>query len=225
MDLHRNKLDGRRTRFFTELAKKHGVRLSALCLCVAVRTWRDYARGKRGQKAGWHQAADWFGKQIGIGRWQVYNLLEQGRRAKVLAFCRTRRGLKVWLKAGSLFASLKRLGAGDQRQLGYYYIRLASLLGVNGSVLYRFLRRTDEDGGSRYLMALGAEMMFPWMTAQGARDELMAYVWHVDDASLAVSYALTYAEAFALAEQMGWIRTPSWARGAYSTSQPKCEAA
>ena len=49
---------------------------------------------------------------------------------------------------------------------------------------------------------------------------ILAYVWHVDDASRAVSYALTYAEAFAIGEQMGWTRTPSWEKGVYSTSRP-----
>ena len=89
LDALPGKLDRKRTRFLASLAQSHGVRLSALCFCIAVRTWRDYDRGKRGRKSGWHQSADWFGHQIGVGRWEVYKLLRQGRAAKLLDFCRT----------------------------------------------------------------------------------------------------------------------------------------
>jgi hypothetical protein len=52
---------------------------------------------------------------------------------------------------------------------------------------------------------------------------ILAYVWHVDDATRAVSYGLTYAEALVIAEQMGWTRTPSWEKGLYSTSKPSAK--
>jgi hypothetical protein len=52
-------------------------------------------------------------------------------------------------------------------------------------------------------------------------DLLLAYVWHVDGASAAETYALTCAEARAIGEAMGWIETPSWRdEGAYSTTRP-----
>ena len=49
---------------------------------------------------------------------------------------------------------------------------------------------------------------------------LLAYVWHLGDRQQAVTYALSYAEALAVADALGWTRTESWARGAYSTSSP-----
>lgn len=52
------------------------------------------------------------------------------------------------------------------------------------------------------------------------RNLIMAYVWHVDDATRAVSYALTYPEALTIATEMRWTETESWARGLYSTSRP-----
>jgi hypothetical protein len=51
-------------------------------------------------------------------------------------------------------------------------------------------------------------------------DLILAYVWHLDTPAKAVTYALTYAEALAIAEMLGWTKTDSWARAGYSTSQP-----
>jgi hypothetical protein len=39
---------------------------------------------------------------------------------------------------------------------------------------------------------------------------ILAYVWNVFNAGTPVTYAVTYAEAFAIAEQMGYTRTDSW---------------
>lgn len=41
-------------------------------------------------------------------------------------------------------------------------------------------------------------------------DLIIAYVWHLDDPRLAVTYALPYPEAVKVAEAMGWTKTPSW---------------
>jgi len=52
-------------------------------------------------------------------------------------------------------------------------------------------------------------------------DLLMAYVWHVNERSSAVTYALTYADAVKIGETMGWTETSSWKDGgAYSTTKP-----
>jgi hypothetical protein len=45
---------------------------------------------------------------------------------------------------------------------------------------------------------------------------ILAHVWHVNDANLTATYALTQREATAIAETMGWTKTASWARGAYT---------
>jgi hypothetical protein len=49
---------------------------------------------------------------------------------------------------------------------------------------------------------------------------LLAYVWHVDEPEAACTYALSYAEALAVADAMRWTGTASWARGGYSMSRP-----
>jgi hypothetical protein len=55
------------------------------------------------------------------------------------------------------------------------------------------------------------------------RDLLIAYVWELHDPSQTVIYCLTYQEALSIAKHLGWTRTASWKRGAYSTSQPSAE--
>jgi hypothetical protein len=52
---------------------------------------------------------------------------------------------------------------------------------------------------------------------------LIAYVWHLEDLYRRVTYALTYQEAFSIAEELGWTRTKSWKRGAYITTRPSAE--
>lgn len=49
---------------------------------------------------------------------------------------------------------------------------------------------------------------------------ILAYVWGLKNPEEAVTYALTYQEALAIATSMGWTKTASWAKGAYSTSSP-----
>lgn len=52
-------------------------------------------------------------------------------------------------------------------------------------------------------------------------DLLMAYVWHVNEQSPAVTYALTYADAVKVGEAMGWTETNAWKDGGvYSTTKP-----
>jgi hypothetical protein len=45
---------------------------------------------------------------------------------------------------------------------------------------------------------------------------ILAYVWSVNDPANTVTYALTYAEALAVADAMGYTKTQSWQRGLYS---------
>lgn len=50
---------------------------------------------------------------------------------------------------------------------------------------------------------------------------LIVYVWHLDDGKDQVCYALTYSEAFEVAERMGWTITDSWLKGGkYVTTRP-----
>jgi hypothetical protein len=49
---------------------------------------------------------------------------------------------------------------------------------------------------------------------------LIAFVWHLDEPTKAVTYALTYREAVAVADAMGYTQTPSWRTGSYDTTRP-----
>jgi len=51
-------------------------------------------------------------------------------------------------------------------------------------------------------------------------DLIMAYVWHLREPEAAVTYAMTYSQSLAVAEKLGWLATPSWQTGGYSTSKP-----
>lgn len=49
---------------------------------------------------------------------------------------------------------------------------------------------------------------------------VIAYVWHLKEPDHAVTYALTYAEAFEVAQSMGYTDTRSWESGIYTTTRP-----
>ena len=51
-------------------------------------------------------------------------------------------------------------------------------------------------------------------------DLLLAYVWNLETPQEAVTFAMSYDEAVSVAKEMGWTKTPSWKKGAYSTSAP-----
>jgi hypothetical protein len=51
-------------------------------------------------------------------------------------------------------------------------------------------------------------------------DLILAYVWHLGGPEAAVTYAMTYPQAVALADAQGWTGTASWETGGYSTSRP-----
>jgi hypothetical protein len=49
---------------------------------------------------------------------------------------------------------------------------------------------------------------------------LIAYIWHVDSPKDEVTFAMNYEEGLAVANAMGWTKTPSWAKGSYANSNP-----
>lgn len=55
---------------------------------------------------------------------------------------------------------------------------------------------------------------------------VLAYIWHLGDPIRTKCFALTYAEALQVADEMGWTKTPSWLTGGrnkqrgYSTTAP-----
>jgi hypothetical protein len=63
-----------------------------------------------------------------------------------------------------------------------------------------------------------------WKKYEKFHDLILAFVWHVDGTSVPETYALTYAEAVAIAEALGWTRTASWReQGGYSTTRPSAD--
>jgi hypothetical protein len=50
---------------------------------------------------------------------------------------------------------------------------------------------------------------------------LLVYVWRLADPAQAVTYAMDYDEALSIAQEMGWLKTPSWLeKGIYSNTTP-----
>ncbi len=163
-------LKGRRTRFFVEYAK-HGIRLSALQFLLASHTERSWRAGKRSQQAGWRQTAEWFGSQIGVSGRQIYRLVQQGKASGLLDYVRSRRGMVIWIKNRKVYA-LSRGNEEDEFNVGHYHLRLARLLGINGSILYRFLKTTDEEGNRKRLTGQSAAHRFGWLSQRAASMEL-----------------------------------------------------
>ncbi len=60
-----------------------------------------------------------------------------------------------------------------------------------------------------------------WQKFEKIQGLILAYVWHVGELSQTVTHALTYEEAFKVAEAMNWTTTPSWIeKGGYGTTNP-----
>jgi hypothetical protein len=79
---------------------------------------------------------------------------------------------------------------------------------------------------SRYV-ARPVQMKASWTRAFGIDRKyakfpglLIAYVWNLNSATDAVTYALDYGQACTIAEKLGWTRTASWEKGGYSSSAP-----
>jgi hypothetical protein len=161
----------RRTRFFTALAAEYGVRLSALLFLVAWNTRSHHEKGLRGRKAAWHGTADWFARQIGLSRPHLFRLVKEGAWHGLLDWQRTGRGILVWISARKVLAELKRVGQ-DEYATGYYYLRRARLLGINGSIIYGILKEFHARGQGRTLGAEAVVALLPWLTKEAARKEL-----------------------------------------------------
>ena len=52
------------------------------------------------------------------------------------------------------------------------------------------------------------------------RDLLLAYIWNIRPGETPSAYVLRLDEAIALGDEMGYTKTPSWAKGAYTTTKP-----
>jgi hypothetical protein len=52
------------------------------------------------------------------------------------------------------------------------------------------------------------------------RNLLIAYVWNLSTLNETCIYALTYKEAYSIADKLGYTQSPSWQRGSYSNNHP-----
>ncbi len=83
----------------------------------------------------------------------------------------------------------------------------------------------DESGkfvGRPIQMKASSERSFGiWRKHEKFPDLLLAYVWNVSDPRKTLCYCLTFSEAKAVAEKVGWTKTTSWLQGdGYVTNRP-----
>jgi hypothetical protein len=172
-----DQLFSRRTRFFIKYAKDYSIRLSALLFIVAAHTQKRYREGKRNVRAGWHNTADWYSSQLGIGVRQVHRLVKEGVRAGLLGYQSTGRGMLLWIKKSAIYTELDKNktyteNGRETRTLGFYYLNRAKALGINGSIIYCFLRDPDYNDNTRRTNSKRIAHLFPWIKESEARKEL-----------------------------------------------------
>lgn len=170
-------LSRKRTRFFVKYAKESNPRISALLFLLAYNTRSEYARGARYEKCHWHCTAQWLGEQLGVTKHAIYKIIGQAVHNKQLKFDKTPRGLRLWLANRRIYSELKRALHDLEHEhylLGYYDLRLSRILGINGSILYQYLKKTAESGEDRTYTPVGLARCFPWMTEKSISYELAA---------------------------------------------------
>lgn len=164
-------------KFSSDLACKHGVRLSALVAHIV-----GWLRDKRQTDANAYEydPCSKFGEAIGVSRWQVYHWLKKAKKAGLLDYRRSLRQVKVRVIKDSLFNA----------EYTYYYNRdLARLtlknskdenykIGINASILYaKIYEHTarPEPGAPPGYRASYMRWVkkFPWMTEASVKKNLV----------------------------------------------------
>jgi hypothetical protein len=125
-----------------------------------------------------------MGKQIGLGQWQVRQLLRQAKQAGLVDYKRTTRGFRVWTSEEFEGGWLKdwRAKAGEDG-VGYYRLSTAAQYGYTGSVLLEMLDPEPRDklmvedcgielGRERSIKVSKACELFLWMRAKTVRRAL-----------------------------------------------------
>lgn len=117
-----------RSQFWPDIAKelarhrkhrRYAIRLAALVFVVAAKTHKKHRGGKIGHKTGWSASATQWAKWIGLsGRHQIYRLLEQAQKSRLLNSRKTGTGLLVWLHKTSLYSRIKLDEHGKVRSYG-----------------------------------------------------------------------------------------------------------
>jgi hypothetical protein len=165
-----------RTRFFTAIADKGSVPLAALVFYVAV------CRATKKRPRVW--TARQLGKQIGLGQWQVRQLLRQAKQAGLVDYKRTTVGFRVWASEEFEGGWLKAWRAnGCEDGFGHYRLSTAKEYGYTGSVLLELLDPEPQDklmvadcgieiGYERSITVSKACELFVWMRAKTVRRAL-----------------------------------------------------
>gem|GEM_PF-2747399 len=192
----------RRTRFFVKYAKEINPRVSALLFLLANYTRTRFKQGKRGESCAWHCTAKWLGEQLGLTTRSVYWLLHHPAVRQKIAFKRTVRGLLIWLIDQDVYAELRRsLEANDNFDMtgewtvrvvkekktpdgedrveikhrpGYYDVDVSRVLGINGGIIYLFLRDAMLNKNTRTWSPASIAKCLPWLNENSARYELRA---------------------------------------------------
>jgi hypothetical protein len=164
-----------RTRFFIKYADL-GIHLSALVFLVAIHTELRYRQGKRGITAAWKATARWWADQIGLRDTDnVLRMMRRARAKRLLAFRRATHGMVLWVAEPRVYAELRKEKKG-RYVCGWFYKKMARLLGTNESILYLYLKQVqDRDDGlitRPKIDSLDASYKFPWMTEESARKAL-----------------------------------------------------
>ena len=195
-------LSGKRTRFLVKYAKSDGPRMSALLFFIAVCTQQEYKRGARGDKCCWHSTAARIGHEIGVSKYEILKMLKKANAKKLLDFGKTTRGIRIWLTRCDIYLELNRHCKADQTKhiVGYYNVKLSTVLGINGSIFYCFLKKKTDDCGEHLTYSPDSIVLrFPWLSINAARCALerlyeMGAIdrrqsnWHVERGRIAWRY-------------------------------------
>jgi len=167
---HDQKFIRRRTRFFVKYIPQLGIRGSALVLLLAAHTKHMHDKGLTGVKAAWHQNAQWFARQLGCEIRQLFNLIQTAQAAGFLDYHRTSHALGLWITKKEVFDLYAGIKENDDRKVyGYYDLRLARLLGINGCLVYSLLAAPVEAQSLCVMSPRRVAHCLPWMSAEDAR--------------------------------------------------------
>lgn len=173
-----------RSQFWPDIAKDHGIRLAALVFKVAAKTHKKHRERKVGHKAGWAAPASQWAEWIGLTeRKQVYRLLRQAQKSRLLNWRKTGVGTLVWLHKTSLYNRIKVdehgrfISYGDTKYYNHHHgLSLAAGMILDSIAHYSlsqeyFMQLPMEPEGVRR-NAEGWRLRFPFLTIQSIKKAL-----------------------------------------------------
>ncbi len=154
-------------RFFPELAIETGgnIRLAALVYHVA--GWITAKRNRNSKRLEEFDPCKKFGQAIGVSAKQIYRLLAQAKKLKILDYRRSFRATTVWFINDEWSYA-------DRNLCMCYDKALAHIFGINGSLLlakiaYHQLNPEEGRLTGMYARYSHFSIRFPWLTESAAR--------------------------------------------------------